>query len=160
MNTSTQDDLIMFELDEEHLQLIIKKKVRQALLHWDHASNRKWLLEHITKPRPPWWKNKKNQRRRGPRKNWDTEEALEELANEQKITSSMFHSQYRNVYYDYDRQKWFAQITVDGEKILIDKDCDTEIEAAMAYDIFVLKYKPRGRPLNFPKETYENKFRD
>lgn len=49
-----------------------------------------------------------------------------------------------------DKPYWVAQITVDGKQKKI-KKFKTEMEAARAYDDFILKNNIKNRTLNFPK---------
>jgi hypothetical protein len=65
-------------------------------------------------------------------------------------------SMYKGVSYIKEKQKWYAQICLDGEKVNLGY-FDTEDEAAMMYDKCAAALYPKHAKLNFPNEYYASK---
>ncbi|MBN2020181.1 MAG: HNH endonuclease [Sedimentisphaerales bacterium] len=67
--------------------------------------------------------------------------------------SGRYTSIYKGVSKSYNR--WYPRIFANGRQINLGS-CDTEIEAARAYDRAALKYHGQFACLNFPREDYIN----
>jgi hypothetical protein len=65
-------------------------------------------------------------------------------------------SMYKGVSYIKDKQKWYAQICLDGERVNLGY-FDSEDEAAKMYDKCAAALHPKHAKLNFPNEYYASK---
>jgi hypothetical protein len=72
--------------------------------------------------------------------------------HERRIRSSKF----RGVSWSKKRSNWRVTVSGEGEDVCL-RPCESEIEAAHTYDLWVIQNRNPNASTNFPREQYENK---